>query len=160
MGLFSQKVVVTGAHGPSLTLVEMNPILGWGLAALLLVLAWQGYGWRGVVAAVTGIVFWLLLQFSRALRVMKNAGSAPVGHVDSAVMLHAKLHPRMTMLQVVGLTRSLGQRVDEAADVWAWQDAGASRVVLHFERGRLVRFELERAPESAAPATDPEPPAP
>src|SRR5262245_9630613 len=119
----------------------MNPILGWGLAAVLLALAWQGYGWRGVVAAVTAIVFWLLLQFNRALRVMKNAGSAPVGHIDSAVMLQAKLRPRMTMLQVVGLTRSLGQRVDEAGDdVWAWHDPGANRVVLRFERGRLARF--------------------
>jgi hypothetical protein len=138
----------------------MNPILGWGLAALLVALAWQGYGWRGVIAAVTGIVFWLLLQFNRALRVMKNAGSAPVGHVDSAVMLHAKLQPRMTMLQVVALTRSLGRRVDEGDDVWAWQDAGDNRVVLHFERGRLTRFELERPPAADAAAPGSAPPAP
>ena len=138
----------------------MNPILGWGLAALLIALAWQGYGWRGVVVAVTAVVFWLLLQFNRALRVMKNAGSAPVGHVDSAVMLHAKLQPRMTMLQVVGFTRSLGRRVDDAGDVWAWRDPGDNRVVLHFERGRLARFELERAPEPSAPVAGAEPPAP
>jgi hypothetical protein len=138
----------------------MNPILGWGLAGLLLVLAWQGYGWRGVIVAATAVVFWLLLQFNRALRVMKNAGSAPVGHVDSVVMLHAKLQPRMTMLQVVGLTRSLGRRLDAGDDVWAWQDASASRVVLHFERGRLVRFELERPPASDAAAPGSAPPAP
>ena len=78
----------------------MHPILGWALAGLLLALAWQGYGWRGVLVAVTAIVFWLLLQFNRALRVMKNAGQAPVGHVPSAVMLNAKLKPGMTMLQL------------------------------------------------------------
>ena len=79
----------------------MNPILGWALAALLLVAAWQGYGCKGIALGVTLIVFWLMLQFNRSLRVMRNAGSAPVGHVDSAVMLNAKLRAGMQMLQVL-----------------------------------------------------------
>ena len=48
----------------------MNPIIGWGLAAIAVAIAWQKYGWQGVAFAVTLIVFWLLLQFSRAMRVM------------------------------------------------------------------------------------------
>ena len=43
---------------------------------------------------------------------MRNAGSAPVGHVDSAVMLNAKLREGLQMLQVLALTKSLGRRVD------------------------------------------------
>lgn len=126
----------------------MNPWLGWGLAALLVAAAWQSYGWQGVLAAFTAIVFWLLLQFNRTVRVMKNAGNAPVGHVASAVMLNAKLQPGMTLLQVVALTKSLGRKLDSAGEVWAWQDAGGSRVALHFEGGRLARFELERPVEA------------
>jgi uncharacterized protein (DUF58 family) len=82
----------------------MNSALGWALAALFAVLAWQQYGWQGLTFAFTAIVFWLLLQFNRALRVMKNASQAPVGRVDSAVMLNAKLKPGMTLLQVLTLT--------------------------------------------------------
>jgi hypothetical protein len=135
----------------------MNPILGWGLAAALLAVAWQAYGWQGVLAAISAIVFWLLLQFNRAVRVMKNAGATPVGHVDSAVMLNAKLHAGMTMLQVVTLTKSLGRKRDAAGGTWAWGDAGGNEVTLHFERGRLARFEFARgagaepAPAGAAP---------
>ena len=145
MGLFSQKVVVTGAHGPSLTLVEMNPILGWGLAALLLVLAWQGYGWRGVVAAVTGIVFWLLLQFSRALRVLRKAGSAPMGQVPNAVMLHAKLQRGQRLPQILGFTKSLGTKLADDPETFEWRDAGGDAVRVELRGGKLERWTLQRA---------------
>jgi hypothetical protein len=46
-----------------------------------------------VVLAVTVVVFWLLLQFSRALRVMRRPPARPVGTVPNAVMLHARLRP-------------------------------------------------------------------
>ncbi len=122
----------------------MNPVLGWALAALFVALAWQQYGWQGALFAVTAVVFWLLLQFNRVMRAMRSAAQRPVGHVDSAVMLHAKLQPGMSMLQVVGLTRSLGRRLGEGEDDWAWSDDGGSTVRLHFTRGKLARFELDR----------------
>jgi hypothetical protein len=130
----------------------MNPILGWALAALMVGTAWTFYGWQGVAVAATAVVFWLLLQFNRAIRVMKNAGNAPVGHVDSAVMLNAKLRAGMQMLQVVTLTRSLGRRVSESPEVWAWADAGASEVLVTFVNGRCSAWLLNRpteAPEQA-----------
>jgi hypothetical protein len=122
----------------------MNPLLGWALAALMVGTAWNMYGWHGVAVAATVVVFWLLLQFNRAIRVMKNAGSAPVGHVASAVMLNAKLRAGMQMLQVVTLTRSLGRRVCEAPEVWAWADAGASEVLVTFLNGRCTSWLLNR----------------
>jgi hypothetical protein len=122
----------------------MNPIIGWSLAAIFVVVAWYSYGWQGVVLAVSVVVFWLLLQFSRAMRAMRLAGQAPVGHVDSAVMLNAKLQPGMTMLQVIGLTKSLGRKLDGGGDHWAWSDAGGSTVTLQFQGGKLARFELDR----------------
>ncbi len=132
----------------------MNPWLGWALAALFAALAWQGYGWRGLLFALTGIVFWLLLQFNRSVRVMKNASQAPVGHVGSAVMLNAQLRPGMTLLKVVTLTKSLGRKLDESGEAWAWEDAGGSRVELHFGGGKLTRFTLVRPapPEPPPPA--------
>lgn len=126
----------------------MNPIVGWGLAFVALVAGWYSYGWQGVVLVVTAIVFWLLLQFSRALRVMKNAATAPKGQIGSAVMLNAKLKAGMTLMQVIGLTRSLGVRVAESPETWAWHDGGDSRVTLVFESGRLQRWQLTR-PEGA-----------
>jgi len=122
----------------------MNAILGWALAALFVALAWQQYGWQGALFALSAVVFWLLLQFNRVMRTMRAAGQAPVGRVDSAVMLNAKLKPGMSMLQVVGLTKSLGRKLGEGEDDWAWSDEGGSTVRLHFARGKLARFELER----------------
>jgi len=122
----------------------MNPVFGWVLAALFVALAWHSYGWPGVLLALSAVVFWLLLQFSRAMRAMRLAGQAPVGVVDSAVMLNAKLQAGMTMLQVIGLTRSLGRRLDDGDDHWAWSDEGGSTVRLQFRGGKLASFELQR----------------
>jgi len=122
----------------------MNRIIGWSLATILVVVAWYSYGWQGVLLGVSVVVFWLLLQFSRAMRAMRQAGQAPVGHVDSAVMLNAKLQPGMTMLQVIGLTRSLGRKLDGGDDHWSWSDEGGSTVKMRFEGGKLARFELDR----------------
>ncbi len=128
----------------------MNPVIGWALAAVVTGLAWLQYGWKGLVLAVSVIVFWLLLQFSRALRAMKQAGQAPVGHVPSAVMLNARLKAGMTLLQVIQLTRSLGRRVGpegEEPERWEWADEGGTRVVLELRAGKLQRWELLRPAE-------------
>jgi hypothetical protein len=130
----------------------MNPWLGWALAALLMALAWQAYGWRGALVAFSAIVFWLLLQFNRSVRAMKNAAGAPVGHIGSAVMLNARLRTGMTLLEVITLTRSLGIKLDADGQAWAWQDEGGSRVVLHFASGRLARHALERPAQAPPPA--------
>ena len=122
----------------------MNPILGWILAAVLAVASFEAYGWPGLALAVSAIVFWLLLQFNRALRVMKNAADSPLGEIESAVMFHAKLERGLTMLQVVTRTRSLGKKIEGSEDDWAWQDPGGNRVSLHFERGKLRTWQLER----------------
>ena len=128
----------------------MNPILGWALAALLLFSAWQGYGIKGIALGVTLIVFWLVLQFNRSLRVMRNTAGSPVGQIGSAVMLNAKLRAGMQMLQVLGLTKSLGRRVDPAGEIYEWVDDGGSKVVVTFANGRCQRWTLERPAEPSA----------
>ena len=129
----------------------MNPVVGWSLAAAALFAGWQGYGWQGLVFSATLIVFWLVLQFNRALRVMKNAASAPVGHVKSAVMLHSKLQPRLTLMQVVTLTHSLGRKLGAEPETWAWSDAGGATVTLMFTGGKLERWALSRTEQGGAP---------
>ena len=122
----------------------MNPILGWALAALALAAGWRGYGGPGIALALSVIAFWLLMQFNRSLKVMRNAASAPVGHIDSAVMLNAKLSAGLPMLRVVTLTKSLGKRVAEDPETWAWTDASGSDVTIVFDKGRCQRWTLNR----------------
>jgi hypothetical protein len=122
----------------------VNPILGWLLAVILAVASWHVYSWPGLAMAASAIVFWLLLQFNRTLRVMKSAADSPLGQVPSAVMFHAGLHSGMTMLQIVTRTKSLGRKIEGADDDWLWRDEGGSSVSLHFERGRLKRWQIER----------------
>jgi len=129
--------------------------LGWLLAALFAFAAWRAYGLAGLAFAASTTVFWLLLQFNRAVWVMKNAADSPVGHVASAVMFHAGLERGMTMLQIVTKTKSLGRKVEGSDDDWRWSDDGGASVFLHFERGRLVRWQIERSAEAEA-----EPPPP
>jgi hypothetical protein len=123
----------------------MNPLIGWGLAALATVMAWRSYGWQGVAFAASLIVFWLLLQFSRALRVMRNASDAPVGHVDSAVMLHSRLKRGMRMLELVQLTRSLGRKVSDAPESWAWSDDSGAMVTVVLQGARIDHWTLSRS---------------
>jgi hypothetical protein len=57
----------------------------------------------------------------------------------------------MPMLQVVNLTRSLGRKLSESPETWAWSDAD-STVTLVFDKGRLQSWTLERPPEPPDPA--------
>ena len=78
------------------------------LVVIGVVLAYRFYGWAGVAAAATGIVMWVLLHFTRMMTILKRAANRPIGYVDSAVMLNAKLKSGMTLLHVVAMTRALG----------------------------------------------------
>lgn len=126
----------------------MNPITGWALAGAALLSAYLAYGLPGVALAFTVIVFWLLLQLGRTLRVMRRAGQAPVGSVPSAVMLNAKLREGMTMLELLPLAGSLGRAEDgPEPEVYLWQDADGSCVRTVFVNGRLRRWALQRPAE-------------
>jgi hypothetical protein len=124
--------------------------VGWALAAAALGVGWFSYGWRGVVLALTVIAFWLLLQFSRTLRLLRSAGQAPIGHVHSALMLHSRLRSGMRLPAIIALTRSLGRKVSDAPETFAWRDSGGDEVQVEFVAGRCTRWTLHRA--DAAPA--------
>lgn len=129
----------------------MNAKLGWALAAAALVVGYAVYGWPGVVLAFSVTVFWLLLQFSRALRTLRQAGSNPVGSVPNAVMFNAKLQKGLRLPDVLKLTQSLGRRIGESEkpEVWAWADAAGDEVQVQLQGGLVTVWTLIRA---AAPA--------
>ena len=124
-------------------------LVGWGLAAAALLAGWVQYGWRGVVFALTVIMFWLLLQFSRTLRLLRSAGQSPLGHVHSALMLQSRLRVGMRLPAVIGLTRSLGRKLSDEPETFAWRDAGGDEVEIEFIDGRCTRWTLRRAGETA-----------
>jgi hypothetical protein len=134
----------------------MNPWIGWTLAALLVLAGWTQYGWQGAVFALSAVVFWLLLQFNKAMRVMRQAGTAPVGSVESAVMFNAKLKPGMPMLEIVMLAKSLGQKLGDDPERYRWTDLGNSHVTVELRRGRAVSWTLWR-PEPAGEGPGAEP---
>lgn len=134
----------------------MDARLGWALAVAAVALGWLQYGWQGVAFAVSGIVFWLLLQFTRALRAMRTAGGAPIGTVASAVMLQARLKPGMRLMDVILMTHSLGEKLandgPSLAETFRWQDASGAAVTVQLRAGRVTEWALVRPAAEAAEA--------
>lgn len=132
-------------------------------SVILVAAAYRAYGWAGVAVAVGALVMWLLLHFTRMMQVLKRAANRPVGFVDSAVMLNAKLKPGVTLLHVVAMTRALGELIspkDSQPELFRWTDGSLSSVTCEFSRGKLVKWELNRPaqPDEAAagaPASTP-----
>jgi hypothetical protein len=118
--------------------------------------AWQSWGWMGIAMVVTGGVMWLLLYFTRLVQIMKRASNRPIGFVDSAVMLNAKLKPGVSLMHVVAMTRALGQlesAKDAQPEVFSWRDGSQSVVRCIFLAGKLQSWTLDRPFQ----ATDVEP---
>ena len=136
------------------------PIAG----AAAVVMAYRLYGWAGVAVVDTVVVMWVLLHFTRMMQVLKRAANRPIGYVDSAVMLNAKLRAGHTLLHVVAMTKSLGSQQSEKdtqPEVFRWTDGSQSHVTCTFVGGTLASHVLFRpaAPDSV-PSADGSPPAP
>jgi hypothetical protein len=124
---------------------RLTPALGWALAVAAIAAGYASWGGQGVALAITVIVFWLLLQFSRALRVLRVAGQNPVGRVANAVMFASRLEPGMKLPQLLVHSKSLGTQLSAEPEVWAWVDEAGDRVLAEFGAGRLRAHRLERA---------------
>jgi hypothetical protein len=130
------------------------PVLG----VVIVAAGWRAYGWGGVALTTGGILMWALLHFNRAMQVLKRAGDRPIGYVDSAVMLNAKLKPRVNLLHVIAMTRALGELVspqNEQPEIWRWTDSSASHVTCEFVNGKLVKWTLYRPPAPQEASTAP-----
>jgi len=119
-----------------------------GLAGLLY-LSFRAFGWWGFSLVSSGIVFWLLQHTHRLMQTMERAADQPMGVVANAVMFHAQLHPGLRLLQVIGLSGSLGQLQSEPRaqpEVFVWHDEAGDQVQCSFAEGRLTEWQLQRAP--------------
>lgn len=129
------------------------------LAGVLLVAAaYRSYGWAGVAIAAGMLVMWLLLHFTRMMQVLKRAANRPIGYVDSAVMLNAKLKPGVTLLHVVAMTKALGELKsvkDMQPELYRWTDGTESYVNCEFHHGKLKRWELMRPLQDGEAANEP-----
>lgn len=127
------------------------PVLG----VVVVAAAYRGFGWSGVALALGGIVMWMLLHFTRMMKVLQRAADRPVGYCDSAVMLNAKLRPGVNLLHVMAMTRAIGEPLSEKdaqPEVYRWTDASGSHVTCEFADGKLVRWALFRPPAPAEEA--------
>lgn len=125
---------------------------------VLVAAAYRAYGWAGVALAAGALVMWLLLHYNRVMHVLRRATDRPIGFVDSAVMLNAKLRPGVNLLHVLALTRSLGELLsvkDAQPERFRWTDASDSSVICEFQHGKLARWELKRPVPADEAATLP-----
>jgi hypothetical protein len=132
------------------------PVLG----IVLFAMAYRSYGWAGVALVLGGLVMWGLLHFTRMTQVLTRASKRPVGFVDSAVMLNAKLKPGVQLLHVLALTRALGalrSPKDTQPELFRWTDGTDSYVDCEFLNGKLVKWELVRPVQPAEPVEPAEP---
>lgn len=129
-------------------------IVGWALGSLAVAVGYVQWGWQGVLFAVTLVVFWLLLQFSRSLRSLRDAGAAPVGKVPSAVMLHAQMRQGLSLPEILRLAGSLGRKLADDPETFAWEDDAGVRLQAEMRDGRLAAWTLQRpdGSEQAPPA--------
>jgi hypothetical protein len=130
----------------NLAMKLQTPFL-WAVGAVLMAVSYHRFGWAGVALVTGGIVFWMLLHFTRMMSVLKRAANAPMGHVASAVMLNAKLKPGVTLLHVTAMTKSLGllqSEKDTQPEIYRWQDTSGSHVTCTFVGGKLTVYALWR----------------
>jgi hypothetical protein len=81
------------------------------------------------------------------MQVLKRATGRPVGYVDSAVMLNAKLKPKASLLHVVAMTRALGELRSPKGvqpEVYRWTDGSNSYVDCTFVNGKVAEYSLTR----------------
>ncbi len=116
-------------------------------AVLLLAWAYRRYGGLGVAGALGALVMCALVYLSRFIKVMRLAAQRPVGHVDSSVMLNARLNKGAPLLRVIAMTGALGQALTEPGvepELFRWTDASHSSVDCEFVGGRLHQWTLLR----------------
>jgi len=143
---------------PTLNSFNLPPVVKtmilWIGGTLLIAAAYRAYEWKGVALVVTGLVFWVMLHFTRLVQALKRAADRPVGYISSAVMLSVKLQAGWSLLHLVALTKSLGalqSEKDTQPEVFRWTDHGNSYVDCTFVGGRLASWQrfLRRSHASA-----------
>jgi hypothetical protein len=130
------------------------------VVAVLLIGGWHYARWAGIALVLSGAVMFGLVHLNRMMDVLRRAADQPKGFVGSAVMLNAKLKARVPLLQVIAMTRSIGEPLTpegEQPEIFRWTDGTGSSVTCEFRDGRLAKWSLSRP---SAPGAAPDAPAP
>ncbi|MEX1167409.1 MAG: glycerate kinase [Hydrogenophaga sp.] len=133
-----------------MTMFQMPPLLQrWlfpALAAALAYAAWRSYGWPGLILAVLMLSFWLMLHFTKLMRLLRTVADRPMGRVSDANALAQRLKQGMPLVDVMRMTLSIGllrSSPNTDPEVRSWSDEAGRTAVCTFEHGRLVSFRLE-----------------
>lgn len=124
----------------------MNHRIGWLLAVAALAFGAWRFGWQGALLAVTVIVFWLLLDFSRSMRVLRAAARRPVGQVAHARQFQQRLRVGLTTVELTKLAGAVGEVVDDAVPVLRWRDAYGYVLDVRCPGGRAESWTLQPPP--------------
>lgn len=127
------------------------------LALTLILAAWRSYGWQGVLLATLMLSFWVLLHFSKILRLLRTAATRPLGHCRDCRALARALKRGMPLYRVVQFTHALGLRqdsADAAVDRFVWHDPQDWQLEVVLWHGRVSEWTLlppaEAVPDAAA----------
>jgi hypothetical protein len=143
--------------------VPFQRTINLALTVSALLAGWWAFRWAGLVLAITVLTFWSVLQFNRASRQLRNVADRPKGMVDSVVTLQSKLAYGMTMPEVLAISNSLGQRMNERNNDWLWRDSYGNQIIVTLRRGSVERWSATRtdaqntAPTATRPAAAQEP---
>lgn len=127
------------------------------LALALCFAAWRSYGWQGLMLAALMISFWVLLHFTKLMRLLRAAAARPMGDVADVRRLQSRLSLGMPMHNVVRHAGCLGVRLPDGPDGsehFAWEDPEGRALHLQFMGGRLTAITHQDAttPPEAPPA--------
>jgi len=134
---------------------RLRALLFPALALALCAAAWRSYGWQGLVLAALMISFWVLLHFTKLMRLLRAAAARPMGAVVDVPALQNRLRLGMPLHEVIRLTGCLGDRLDGAPgepgsgatvgvqEQFAWSDAQGRCLRLGFAHGRLSHIERQ-----------------
>jgi hypothetical protein len=126
------------------------------LATALAYAAWRSYSWPGLILALLMLSFWLLLHFTKLMRLLRTVANRPLGRVRDATVLAKHLKPGMPLVDVMRLTLSIGalqSAPDTEPEVRTWSDDAGRTAICSFEQGRLVSFRVEATPQPEPPDT-------
>jgi hypothetical protein len=121
----------------------MNTWISWALAVAALYVGYKNFGWQGIVFAISLIVFWLLMQYSRINRVMRRVANSPKGHVGDARGLALKLKKGLPLIDVLKMTDSLGLLTRQEPETYRWADDNGRSIDVVFDKGRTSVWTLD-----------------
>jgi hypothetical protein len=98
---------------------------------------------------------WLLLHFTRLMTIVRRASNQPIGYVGSAVMLNAKLKPKVSLMHVIAMTRRWASACRRKARIRKSSAGPTAPLPCHLRIRRRPPDEVDAAAPAAARSRPP-----